>query len=81
MAKRFDLSDKLIHFTRGESQEDAFSKLRAIIGERSLIAGKVAIHVSVLRRLRLEHSLMLLSGGSIHAVLPIWIDVLQNLGL
>jgi len=39
MARRFDISDKLIHFTRGESEDDAFAKLRTIIAERRLIAG------------------------------------------
>ncbi len=33
------MSDKLIHFTSGESQDDAFARLRTIIGERRLIAG------------------------------------------
>ena len=37
MAKRFDISDKVIHFTKGESQDGAFDRLRAIIGERRLI--------------------------------------------
>jgi len=39
MATRFDISEKLIHFTSGESPNDAFGRLRAIIGERHLIAG------------------------------------------
>jgi len=35
MARRFDTSDKLIHFTGGgEHLDDAFSKLRAIICRR-----------------------------------------------
>lgn len=34
MAERFDISDKLIHFTRGNSNEHAFSVL-----QRRLIAG------------------------------------------
>ena len=38
MARRFDISDKLIHFTRGgECVDDAFSRLRAIIREGGLI--------------------------------------------
>ena len=39
IATRFDISDKLIHFPRGEPPAEAFAKLRAIIGERRLIAG------------------------------------------
>src|ERR1035441_5583711 len=39
MTRRFDISDKVIHFTRGESQDDAFTRLRAIISARRLIAG------------------------------------------
>jgi hypothetical protein len=33
------MSEQLIHLTSGESQEDAFATLRAIVGERRLIAG------------------------------------------
>jgi hypothetical protein len=43
MGTRFDISDKLIHFTRGESPNDAFGRLRAIIRERRLIAGNSMI--------------------------------------
>ena len=39
MATRFDISDNLIHFTRGNSINDAFTVLRTIIAERRLIAG------------------------------------------
>src|SRR5438067_4472638 len=41
MARRFDISDKLIHFTGsgGECMDDAFARLRAIIREGRLIAG------------------------------------------
>jgi hypothetical protein len=39
MATRIDLSDKLIHFTKGDSGEDAFAVLQRIIAERRLIAG------------------------------------------
>jgi hypothetical protein len=39
MVRRIDISDKLIHFTRGNSASDAFATLRAIIAERRLIAG------------------------------------------
>ncbi len=39
MAERFDISDKLIHFTRGNTNEHAFSVLQQIIAERRLIAG------------------------------------------
>ena len=42
-ASRFDISDCLIHFTKGESQEDAFARLRAIIDERRLIAGNYMV--------------------------------------
>jgi len=44
--RRFDISDKLIHFTKGESQEDAFAKLREIITERRLVAGNVMVRGS-----------------------------------
>lgn len=37
MARRFDISDKLIHFTGGECVDDAFTRLRAIIREGRLI--------------------------------------------
>jgi hypothetical protein len=40
MARRFDISDKLIHFTgSGEPMDDAFARLKAIIRERRLIGG------------------------------------------
>jgi len=39
MATRFDISEKLIHFTSGESPDHAFARLRAIIGERRVIGG------------------------------------------
>src|SRR5260370_2543510 len=39
MATRFDISEKLIHFTSGVSPDDAFGRLLAIIGERRLTAG------------------------------------------
>ena len=39
MAARFDLSEKLIHFTRGESPDDAFTRLRTIIRECRLLGG------------------------------------------
>jgi hypothetical protein len=39
MAARFDISDWLIHFTRGDSPGLAFTTLQGIIGERRLIAG------------------------------------------
>jgi hypothetical protein len=39
VATRIDLSDKLIHFTKGNSGEDPFAVLQRIIAERRLIAG------------------------------------------
>jgi len=39
MARRFDISDKLIHFTAGEALEDAFDRLGAIVREGRLIGG------------------------------------------
>lgn len=36
---RTDISDHLIHFTKGDSPEDAFSTLKAIINERILVGG------------------------------------------
>jgi hypothetical protein len=39
LESRRDLSDKVIHFTRGESPDHAFSVLRKIIAQRRLIAG------------------------------------------
>jgi hypothetical protein len=36
---RLDISPYLIHFTSGESYEDAFTRLRKIIADRELIAG------------------------------------------
>jgi len=39
MTQRDDISDKLIHFTRGETYHDAFAKLRAILNSRRLLAG------------------------------------------
>jgi hypothetical protein len=40
MARHFDISDELIHFTGGggECMDDAFASLRAIVRERRLIA-------------------------------------------
>ena len=46
MANRFDISQKLIHFTSGESPEDAFDRLTAIISERRLIGGASLIRGS-----------------------------------
>lgn len=37
MASRFDISDKLIHFTGGECVEDAFARLRSIIHDKKLV--------------------------------------------
>jgi hypothetical protein len=39
MANRFDISQRLIHFTNGGSESDAFARLRAIIRERRLMGG------------------------------------------
>ena len=39
MKTRPDLSDKVIHFTSGDSADGAFSRLRTIIAERRLISG------------------------------------------
>jgi len=46
MATRFDISDKLIHFTRDESQEAAFARLRTIIREHRLIAADCMVRGS-----------------------------------
>ena len=46
MASRFDISQKLIHFTSGESADDAFARLTAIIGARRLIGGASLIRGS-----------------------------------
>ena len=43
MAQRFDISDKLIHFTSGESEDDAFARLRAIVSQRRLIGGSYMV--------------------------------------
>jgi hypothetical protein len=40
---RIDISDYLIHFTRGESIEDAFQRLRKIVGERCLLGSAETI--------------------------------------
>jgi len=37
MARRFDISDKLIHFTRGERADDAFVRLRSIIRDGRIL--------------------------------------------
>lgn len=39
MVRRFDISDRLIHFTRGDECVDALGKLSAIIREGRLVAG------------------------------------------
>jgi hypothetical protein len=39
MATRFDISNNLIHFTKGNSVNYAFTVLRTIVAERRLIAG------------------------------------------
>lgn len=39
MTTRPDISDKLIHFTRGVTADDAFNRLRRIIEERRLLGG------------------------------------------
>jgi hypothetical protein len=43
MPTRTDISDKLIHFTKGNSASDAFEILRKIINERRLVAGNYMI--------------------------------------
>jgi hypothetical protein len=35
----FDITEKLIHFTSGESPKEAFARLQAIVRERRLVAG------------------------------------------
>jgi len=37
MSNRRDISDKLIHFTKGENEEEAFQQLRNIVEERRII--------------------------------------------
>jgi hypothetical protein len=39
MTSRSDISDKVIHFTNGDSEEDSFANLRKIVGDRRLVAG------------------------------------------
>ena len=36
---RQDISEKLIHFTKGDTYDDAFERLRSIVAERRLIGG------------------------------------------
>ena len=36
---REDISDKLVHFTKGDTYNDAFGKLRSIVNEHRLIGG------------------------------------------
>jgi hypothetical protein len=43
MPTRADISNKLIHFTKGNSANDAFGTLRKIINERRLVAGDYMI--------------------------------------
>jgi hypothetical protein len=43
MPKRADISDMLIHFTKGNSGTDAFGTLRRIMSERRLLAGNYMI--------------------------------------
>src|SRR5579864_6616781 len=43
MSLRTDISDKLIHFTKGDSSNEAFGTLRKIIDERRLVAGNYMI--------------------------------------
>jgi hypothetical protein len=43
MLARIDLSDKLIHFTKGVSWQEAYERLRKIIADRMLIAGNYTI--------------------------------------
>ncbi|MBV9154659.1 MAG: hypothetical protein JO097_00220, partial [Acidobacteriaceae bacterium] len=43
MPERADISDKLIHFTKGNSWKDAFGTLRKIMSERRLLSGNYRI--------------------------------------
>ena len=43
MPRRADVSDNLIHFTKGSSAVDAFGRLRQIMSERRLLAGDYMI--------------------------------------
>ena len=64
MSGRFDLSDRLIHFTKGEPPEDAFAVLSTIIRERRLMGanGKIrgGYSVSALQRRQSRRSQMLM---------------------
>ena len=40
---RYDLSDELIHFTRGDSYDDAYERLKLILRQKALLASNQSI--------------------------------------
>jgi hypothetical protein len=60
MTARIDISDKLIHFTRGESDTDAFNRLRQIVSE-GVLRGNGA-------KIRGEHSCVCFSEAPLSAL-------------
>ncbi|SRR6266567_4662504 len=67
MAKRFDISDKLIHFTGGgQCADGAFARLRAIIREGRLIGGN--------RRIRGGYRCVSLTEALLAAFAPAFIS-------
>jgi hypothetical protein len=82
MARRFDISDKLIQFTGGgECVDDAFARLRAIIREGRLIASSRVIRggFRCVSKLRSLHLLPPLSASFLYEILAVRIDVRKEL--
>jgi hypothetical protein len=67
MTVRPDISDKLIHFTRGATADDAFNRVRSIIGERRLIASNGMIKGGFRCVCFTEAPLPSLKGGFVNA--------------
>jgi hypothetical protein len=63
---RHDISPDLIHFTKGENEEDAFRRLQKIIAERRLIAGTQFIRGDYKCVCFSEAPLAILTGGLVN---------------
>jgi len=63
---RVDISPYLVHFTKGENNEDAFKRLQKIIAERRLIAGTQFIKGNYSCVCFSEAPLAMLTGGLVN---------------
>jgi hypothetical protein len=66
MSKRRDISDKLVHFTSGESEEEAFQRLRNIMEERRILGTSEKIRGGYKCVCFTEAPLTILPGGLVN---------------